>query len=187
MHVDHAPNAISERLLQGETLLWFGRLATRTNLYEVLIAFLAMAAFVTLLYLDGYVLLFGAFPSLSANRDVNSLIGVLLIFALIPSALKRSRRLRRTGHRAYALTDRRLMIVRNGETQSLDRSFFNTVVNVKIAWDKDLVFELPGEAKGKTDPKVTLHGVHDPQRVACLIRCTLAPHTLTYHLAGAIR
>ena len=186
MNADETPASILQLLASDETLLWSGRPAIRIKFLEILLIFLALAAFVKFIYLDGHVLLYGEFPSPSANRDVNSVLGLVLVFVLVPSALKRSRRLRRLRHNAYALTDRRLIIVGGGKIQSFDRIFFQSVHGIKIVFDKDLVFELCRGMGDTAASKIALYGVRDPHRVACFIRCTLASHTLTHNLAGAV-
>ena len=183
MNADQARTTILQSVSAGETLLWFGH-PTAHTFRDVSLGCLGLAAVIKFIYLDGHMLLFGTFPSKESNIGANIFL-VFLWFVILVKLLRRPRRARRVGQSAFALTDKRLMIVRKGEIQSLDRLFFQALGNIKVVRSKDLVFEFFASADDAGGTKVTLYGVRDPFRVACLIRCTLAHHTLTRNLEGA--
>ena len=178
---------VVEQLSQGERLIWFWRPSFVMVWRPVIFGFLIIAAIVKGTYFEAYLLLSGAFPSIESSRNIDALL-IFLFLAAAMNALRRRppRRVRRAGDRAYALTDRRLIIVRVKQIDSIDKSAFDTLEQIRILRGMDLEFKFRNKADEHRWITLLLYGLRDPGRVACLVRHILAPHTLARNLEGVV-
>jgi hypothetical protein len=175
------------------SLLWRGKptsgFASRRHLIRLikgsLILFVVAYAVIKSGYVDIYALTFNDMPSTGQSAHSSSVIAVALAFVFFLALLRRRRDLRRSGHLEYVLCPHSLTIVYRRGKEVFGRDRFDQLsMRISVQGSPaDILIEMTGA--GETKPaRVTLHAIQDPIRVACLIRATLAPHTLAKNIQG---
>lgn len=137
-------------------------------------------------YVDLHALVFKEMPSLDHSVAVSSLLGLSLIgVPLLFTFRWRHSSLLRSLHLEYRLTMDYLEIVTKGGSQRFERDRFATLtMSFSIQGSPaDIKLEF-AHAEESDKTMIWLYSVQDPVRVACLIRSTLAPHTLAKNIQG---
>lgn len=137
-------------------------------------------------YVDLHALVFKVMPSLDQSLAVSSGLAASLGFLFLLVLLRQTRpSLLRSLHLEYLLTRDYLEIVMQGGSQRFGRDrFASLTMSISVHGSPaDIQLEFAGAWESE-QTKITLYSIQDPIRVACLIRATLAPHTLAKNIQG---
>ena len=172
----------------GELVLWRGRpgqakTPLRTMILGGGVFFLALKE----LFFDLHVLFFKTFPSVERSLGASAVLAILVVFAILSDRRGRPPKLLRlTGHTGYTLTESALIVSRKNGTERFDRERFallGDVTHFPAGRLSTTVFRM-NAGGADAEPPIKLYGIQDPYRVVCLIRATLAPHTLARNIKG---
>jgi len=168
-----ACQTVSKHLSSEEELLWFAAPGMRQYLISVFAGIFFIYAIVKFFYFETNIVFFGAFPTIEGNSALNTLLALFLAICLMSSLVSRWRRLRKAGHTAYGLTNKRLIVVAGENVESHGRESMGFLHRIRPLGG-DLILSFQPRPDGVRLANIRLSGVPEPVRVSCLIRCTLA-------------
>jgi hypothetical protein len=171
-------------LAPSEQLIWAGRPVSRIPRRMLLIAAVLVIAVFYTTYVEGHVLLFGAFPSMEQHKLIIVSLAISVVATVIAIVFWPHRAaVKGSGDQYYAVTNNRVFILRTQGIESFDEDLFRRLGSMRVGTAGDVLIDFRGDGNA-SGPSATLYGVADPFRVACLIRATLAPHTLAKNIKG---
>jgi hypothetical protein len=170
--------------LSSEKVLWRSLPNSKVPNRIILVAGTSLACLAGIASFDGYALIFRSPPPMDRIIFINYVMVVIFLGFYLRLKLRPGRRsVSPAGQSAFTLTDRHLIIETKSGTQSWNVAQFKDLLNIEVRQQRDIRLSFL-DAGSNSSRNVTLNDVEDPFRVACLIRVTLAPQTLTKNIKG---